>query len=79
VVLKLVVVAVEDVLVMFPVEFAEGAHESVVKMLVVSKANVVLLLSLFVTFQGKAVVLKLVVVPVEDVFVPLAEEFAREE
>jgi hypothetical protein len=52
VVLKLVVVPVEDVLVMLPVEFEKDVKEDVVKVLVDLKPVVVLLLSLLVEFQA---------------------------
>jgi hypothetical protein len=52
VVLKLVGLAVEDVLVMMPVEFAVGVEEVLVKVLVLLETDVVRLLSLSVEFQA---------------------------
>jgi hypothetical protein len=51
-VVKLVVVAGKDVLVMLSVEFAAGVNEVVVKVLVLLEAGVVRLLSLSVAFQA---------------------------
>jgi hypothetical protein len=52
VVLNLVVVPVEDVLVMLPVEFAKDVKEDVVKVVVDLKPVVVLLVSLSVELKA---------------------------
>jgi hypothetical protein len=73
-VVKIMVVTVVDVFVTLPVEFEDGIE--VVKVLVVVKANVVLLLSFEDEFQGKElVVLNSVDVAVVDVLLTLAVEF----
>jgi Zn-dependent membrane protease YugP len=73
-VVKIMVVTVVDVFVTLPVEFEDGIE--VVKVLVVVKANVVLLLSFEDEFQGKElVVLKSVDVAVVDVLLTLPVEF----
>jgi Zn-dependent membrane protease YugP len=73
-VVKIMVVTVVDVFVTLPVEFEDGIE--VVKVLLVVKANVVLLLSFEDEFQGKElVVLKSVDVAVVDVLLTLPVEF----